>query len=85
MLIKIGTLSAIYILNSEKERRPMHPHRENTPKAAETAIGTTIGATLSLSLIVVFSLSSLLAEQKDIQYHANEPHNQSVAIRAYLA
>ncbi len=51
------------------------------PKAS----GTTIGATLSLLLIVAFGFSSILSHQKDIQHNASQHNTQTVAVKAYLA
>ncbi len=47
--------------------------------------GTTIGATLSLLLIVAFGFSSILAEQKELNQNASEFNNQATVVRAYLA
>jgi hypothetical protein len=59
----------------------MRSQFETEPKVS----GTTIGATLSLFLIVLFGLSSIAAEQKDMQANAGQPTTDTVSVRAYLA
>jgi hypothetical protein len=54
---------------------------ETQPKTT----GTTVGATLSLLLIVAFGFSSFLAHQKDANYNASQHDNYAAVVRNYLA
>ncbi len=59
----------------------MYSQTETEPRTH----GTVIGATLSLLLIVAFGLSSIFAEQKELNHNANEFNHQATVVRAYLA
>jgi hypothetical protein len=47
--------------------------------------GTTVGATLSLLLIVAFGCSSFLAHQKVANPNASQQDNYAAVVRTYLA
>jgi hypothetical protein len=67
---------------TQKQREAtMQNNFETQPKAT----GTTIGAALSLLMIVTFGFTSLLSHQKDTGQYANTTNNPAAAVRAYLA
>ena len=47
--------------------------------------GTKIGAAISLAIILVFGVTSLVAQQEDTSHNGSNRTNSAVAISAYLA